>query len=473
MGANLVAAKKERNEMAMRRVFDLARSFLGAVRRQGVRAIPRIVWKFLLSTRLGNKFAMRGVSGKVVKAAEIPVYRRTYRVELPQGYPARAVEITIGVPAIPPRPHLEFAEHVVDGEGRATDLVLASAMGGFGISHDLGASWKYVKVDGIADRRVVHVKRIGEDEYLLQVTARIPDRSVPREVEVLVANEAGRVLAANTLAASLWHGCRSVDIAGGVLMYAEYPHEAPGATPERRDTSRVWRSHDRGRSWHVAFEARDIRHFHFLQARPGHPGEWWLTSGDAQLESRVWVTKDDGDTWHDVTAAYGTPIRIGAVEYPKTLFRLTDLAWWGDDAIWGTDDFLYAIKGDAQGSRMFRSPCADMLVPSVVGRSKWQIRNLTDAADAGDFLFILTQGCNRADATKDEKMPGVFLMPKAVHDPQLVHLFDVDVHSDIRTGFTYSRASRAAKDGTFFSYRASTDAFPTGHKILRWDVRFS
>ncbi len=455
--------------MPVRRIFDLARSFRGAVRRQGVRAVPRIVWKFLASTRLGNRLAMRGVTGKVVKAAEIPHYRRAYRVELPAGYPARAVEVTISVPAIPPRPHLEFAEHVVDEDGRATDMVLASSMGGFGVSHDLGASWKYVKVEGIADRRVVHVKRIADDEYLLQVTERIPDRSLPRAVDILVANEAGEVLAANRLAASLWHGCRSVDVAGGVLMYAEYPYEPADATPEQRDASRVWRSHDRGRSWHVAFEVRDIRHFHFLQSRPGHAGEWWLTSGDGQLESRVWVSKDDGDTWRDVTAAYGTPIPIGEVLYPKTLFRLTDLAWWGDDVIWGTDDFLYAIKGDVQGSRMFRSPCADMLVPAVVGRSKWQIRNLTDA---GDFLFILTQGSNKPDATMEEKMPGVFLMPKKVADPQLVHLFDVDVHSQTRTGFTYSRASRAARDGTFFTYRGSTDAFPTGHKILRWDVTF-
>src|SRR6185312_6733706 len=408
--------------MRLKRIADLWRSFRGAVARQGVGAIPRIVWKFLLSTRLGNRFAMRGVSGKTVKAAEIPVYTRTYKVELPAGYPARAVEMRISVPAIPPRPHLEFAEHVVGEDGRATELVLASAMGGFGVSHDLGQSWKYVKVDGLADKRVVHVKRIGEDEYLLQVTERIPDRSLPRGVDVLVVNEAGQVKAANRLAASLWHGCRSVDIAGGVLMYAEYPYEIANAAPEQRDTSRVWRSHDRGRSWHVVFEARDIRHFHFLQARPGHAGEWWLTSGDGALESRIWVSKDDGETWHDVTASYGSPVKIGEVLYPKTLFRLTDLAWWGDDVIWGTDDFLYAIKGDVQGSRMFRSPCGDTLIPAVVGRSKWQIRNMVDV---GDFLFILTQGCNRADATMEEKMPGVFLMPKAQREPQLVHLFDV------------------------------------------------
>lgn len=453
------------------RIVSLAKSFRGAVQRQGARAIPAIVIKFLWTTRLGNKFAMRGVSGKTMRAAEIPHYSRIYTVALPDGYPAKSVEVRISVPAIPPRPHLEFAEHVVDEEGRATDLVLASAMGGFGVSHDLGTSWTYVKVDGIADKRVVHVKRIAGGEYLLQVTERIPDRTRPREVDILVADEAGRVLAHNRLAASPWHGCRSVDISYGTLMYAEYPYEVANATPEQRDASRVWRSRDGGRSWEIAFASSDIRHFHFLQSRPGHAGEWWLTSGDGALESRIWVSKDDGDSWHDVTGGHGTPIPIGKVLYPKTLFRLTDLAWAGNEVIWGTDDFLYAIKGDVQGSRMFRSPCTDFLVPEPVGRSKWQIRNMVDA---GDFLFILTQGGNKPDATMEDKMPGVFLMPKRAPEsaPPLVHLFDVDVHSQVRTGFTYSRASRAAKDGTFFTYRGSTDAFPTGHKMLKWDVRF-
>lgn len=454
--------------MRLARIKSLWRSFFGAVQREGPLRIPAIVWAFFVRTRFNKRLAARA-RAKAVETAEIAHYSRAYRVKLPQGYPARSVEVRISLPAIAPRPHLEFAEHVVDRDGRAADLVLASSMGGFGISHDLGRSWKHVKVDGVAERRVVHVKRIAAGEYLLQVTERIPDRTRPREVEVLVADESGKVLAANRLAASLWHGCRSVDTADGILMYAEYPYEAAGATPQQRDASRVWRSRDGGRSWHVAFEARDIRHFHFLQARPGHPGEWWLSSGDGQLESRVWVSRDGGDSWRDVTSAYGTPVAIGEVLYPKTLFRLTDLAWWDDDVIWGTDDFLYAIKGDVPGSRMFRSPCADPLLPAVVGRSKWQIRNLVDA---GDFLFILTQGCNRADATMQEKMPGVFLMPKNVAEPQLVHLFDVDVHSQVRTGFTYSRASRAMKDGTFFSYRGPTDAFPAGHKLLRWDVRF-
>jgi hypothetical protein len=49
------------------------------------------------------------------------------------------------------------------------------------------------------------------------------------------------------------------------------------------------------------------------------------------------------------------------------------------------------------------------------------------------------------------------------------------VHSDkprAGRGFTFSKASRAAAGGTFFSYRAPYHLFPSGHQILRWDVTF-
>ena len=456
--------------MGLKRMIHLAGAFRDAVKRQGVRAIPAIVKKYLLSTRLGSRFALRGVTGKVVRAAEIAHYRQSFRVALPQGWPARAVEVTLSVPAIPPRPHFEFADHPLGSDGEGSETVVASAMGGFGVSHDLGLSWKYVKVPGQEDRRILHAKQIAPGNYLLQATERLSDRSLPRSIDILVADETGRLLVANRLAASPWHGCRSVDCAGGVVMYAEYPFEVANATPEQRDASRVWRSRDMGASWEVVFEARDIRHFHFIQARPGHAGEWWLTSGDGVMESRVYVSKDDGASWHDTTASYGTHLRFGASEIPRTLFRLTDLAWVDDDAVWGTDDYLYSVRGTEQGARMFRAACADVLVPQIVGRGRWQIRNMVEV---GDFFFVLTQGCNRADATPEEKRPGAFLMPKrapAAPAPAMVHLFDVPVHSQVRTGFTYSRASRAAKDGTFFTYRASTDAFPSGHKMLKWEV---
>ena len=54
-----------------------------------------------------------------------------------------------------------------------------------------------------------------------------------------------------------------------------------------------------------------------------------------------------------------------------------------------------------------------------------------------------------------------------------VHLFDLDSFPSEKraVGFTFSRASRAAKDGVFFSYRSDEDVFHGDHNLLEWRVR--
>jgi hypothetical protein len=211
-----------------------------------------------------------------------------------------------------------------------------------------------------------------------------------------------------------------------------------------------------------------IRHFHFLQGRPGIAGEWWLSSGDEPNESNIWISRDDGDSWQNLTSGFGDMIDIGGEGFPRSLFRLTDLAWNGGEIVWGTDDDLRGASNTAPGARVFRSPCTP-LDPRTVGRATLPVRNLIDV---GDFYIFITQGGSIRSAARN---PGVFLMPKEPVEraPALVHLFDVDTRTIGRTGFTYSRASRAARDGTFFTFRASTDVFPAGPKLLRWDIAFS
>jgi hypothetical protein len=253
-------------------------------------------------------------------------------------------------------------------------------------------------------------------------------------------------------------------------MYAEYPFDSDDPSAQERFASRVFRSRDRGRSWEIVRSEGAIRHFHLLQARPGVPGEWWLTSGDEPQECHIWVSRDDGESWNSLTDGFGDSIAIGNVRFPRTLFRLTDLAWQGDDVIWGTDDCLRAAGKTRRGARVLRSSCAPALAPVIAGQTPWEIRSLIDL---GNSFVFLTQGKARPESAHDEG-PGVFLMLKERNAPmELVHLFDVDVYSALRTGFTYSRASRAAKDGTFFTFRANTDAFAFGHKILKWEVTFS
>jgi hypothetical protein len=390
-------------------------------------------------------------------------WTRTYAAPLPTGFGYLAARITLSIPQLPAYPLVEFAEHVADESGRATDTVLATFPRGFALSNDLGVNWEYVRIRGWRDHRVIHVKAIGRGEFLIQAVPSRPYPSQLRSIALLVVDQSGRVLAANRLEGSRWHGCRSVDIAGDTLMYAEYPYDSDDPFSKERFESRVFRSRDRGRSWEIVRRENTVRHFHLLQARPGTRGEWWLTSGDEPGECHIWVSRDDGDSWTSLTDSFGDSIAIGNERFRRTLFRLTDLAWQENEVVWGTDDCLRAAG--VRGARVVRSPAAPPLLPEIAGRTPWEIRSLVDIGEA--YIF-LTQGCARPDNGRNDG-PGVYLMPKRPGG-ELAHLFDIAVHSTIRTGFTYSRASRAAKDGVFFTFRTSTDAFPFGHKILKWEV---
>jgi hypothetical protein len=397
---------------------------------------------------------------------------RTYVTDLPAGYPASHVAVTLSLSTVKSLPNLEFCEHVTDAEGRATDMVLASTFNGFAISHDLGATWRATQIQGYEGFRVLHAKWLGNGEVLVQAVASLEEARRAKTITLLVVDEKGIVAAVHEIAGCPWHSCRSVDMAGGVLMYAEYPYEDENTPANGRLLSRVYRSRDRGRTWDIAYTARHVRHFHFLQARPGHPGEWWLTSGDNPEESNIWITTDDGDNWHNITRRFDAMVQVGAASYPRSLFRLTDLAWNGDEVIWGTDDDLRGSKGAKPGARVFRGPCTTPLRPTLVGKVTWPVRSMVEVGDC--FVFITQSGAGKSK-TGEQKRPGVFLMPKKpiIDASALVHLFDVETRSTGPTGFTYSRASRVAKNGTFFTFRARADAFPYGHKTLKWDIAFS
>jgi hypothetical protein len=316
---------------------------------------------------------------------------------------------------------------------------------------------------------------LGEGEYLVQVRpdAHDPHRKLP--VEILVLNENGAIVAAARDHGPGWHGCRAVAQRDGTLMYAEYPSNSKRGSALGQTPARVWRSRDRGQSWTMAFEqpAGAVRHFHYLQPRPSVPREWWLTSGYKPKESKIWVSKDDGDTWTDITDSLPEKLNIEGCYLERDVFRLTDIAWLGNEILWGTDDWFPGVK-NAPGARVCRSPIDTTLAPRAIGRCKWPVRNVVDI---GDFVMILVQGSNHPSATSDDKRGSAFLTPKsAVADgPEMVHLFDLDrfpTKGGGAHGFTFSKCSTRAKNGTFFSFRASTDVFPGGHQILEWTARF-
>lgn len=437
-----------------------------ALKRAGWRQTFRLTGEFLLRSPGGQQLCMR-LAGRAAQSVD-------FSAELPPGLPARRVDVRISIPPLPRWPVYQFTEHPLDDNGEAGAQVLATARGGFAISNDLGETWRRVRPEGFGRHEFLHVKALGKSEYLAQAV--LPAWKLKtRLIDLLVLNEDGEVLAAKRIVGSPWHGCRAVDLHGDTLMFAEYPYEPFGETPKTRPPRRVFRSRDRGRSWAIVFQqpGEAVRHFHFLQARPGRTGEWWLTSGDWAAESRVWVSKDDGDSWGEISGDDPQRVDIGGETYTRCVYRLTDIAWCeGDSILWGTDH-IFPARGDGpRGARILESEAGDLLTPHLVGTALWPIRNVIPV---GEFFLFISQGPLNFAATGDARRPNVFLLPqdRKPSARPLVHLFNVEAYSSAPTGFTYSRASRAARGGVFFTSRSATDVFPFGHRLLKWEVRFS
>jgi hypothetical protein len=438
---------------------NAARLFRSAVAQSGPAEIPRLASEFLLRSATGQRVRMH-------LAGSAQIHSREYQVALPTGYPARRISVRIGIPRLPPSPFLEFTEHPMDAGGQGSTTVIATAGNGFAVSDDLGVRWRRIRPARHERHQVLHVRSIGQSEYLVQAV--LPQwKKAERFVDTLVVGASGEVRAASRIAGSPWHGCRAVDMQGSTLMFAEYPYEYGGT----RHPCRVFRSRDRGRSWQIVFGCEGVRHFHFLQARPGRIGEWWLSSGDEPHESRIWVSTDDGDTWQDVSHPGCETVAVDGVSYPRTVFRLTDLVWNSATALWGTDHYLPRKKNEPRGARVLQST-GSPLEPGLVATVRWPIRSVVEV---GDCYLFLSQGPNDLGASAADRRPGVFLMPKRppASGPGLIHLFDVEAYSAVPTGFTYSKASRCARDGVFFTARSGTDVFPFGHKLLKWEVTFS
>jgi hypothetical protein len=264
---------------------------------------------------------------------------KEYSVSLPHGFGAERAIIRLSIPRLPADRGYAFSEHVLTG---GADRLIACGRGGFTISEDLGRTWRSVDLKPFAHLSFMLSRLLPGGEILLlaideEAGVLPPDQAI----RLIIADANGIVLHSAQVNGARWHGPRSVDQAGSTLMYAEYtPNSARTASSERRKPSRVWRSDDFGRSWNMVFEQVGVRHFHFLQAKPGTTGEWWLASGDAGEESRIWRSTDDGGTWADLTERFGQFVEVGGIRFPRRLFRLTDLVWTDDGIIWGADDPL-------------------------------------------------------------------------------------------------------------------------------------
>lgn len=416
-------------------------------------------------------------------AQKAPALEREHSIPLPAGYPADAVLLTVSIPPVGPgNRDARFTEHVLENDGRrSSERVLAAARGALIVSDDMGATWRRVPIDGFADAAFVNSFTLPDGRIVLQ-SADAPANANARAREasgtVVVCDSDGnpnsvfRPSEIGPSHAAPWHGTSSIDHSGGVLMYAEYPGNAPaGATTRaQRRPSRVFRSTDGGSSWEIAFEVpgAEVRHFHVLRADPHEPGRWWLASGDEPAECRIWRSADDGRSWTDSTAKLGPDVHVGSSSFTRAVFRLTDIAFPDPDhMIWGTDDVLGVIDPSAPierrgGARLFQASRQGDLALTELGYCGQAVRSLVDC---GTFYVVMTQGLRLRHTTR----ASVHILFKDHSEPSFP-LLEVDNWGRHVTPFTGSRSSRFAREGTFFTYRGPDDFVQSPVRCLRWRV---
>jgi hypothetical protein len=384
-----------------------------------------------------------------------------------------------------------FAIHPFDNATRTpSDRVYGVKAGGVVVSEDMGAHWEFVPTPGTGSVRIYNVFETGSGNILLEGMSphhlTDPRGHPDLEAPIFVCDGSLNVLGRVQPGKSNWHGPRSIDEAGGTIIYAEYPENSAKYRPEFRareqdflhlcDDSAAFRSTDGGKTWTKVFEKswREIRHFHTAMADPHQPGVWYLSSGDSPHECRMWRSSDDGLTWEEITARnLMAPLHPTMIGKEQAINRHTDMVILEDRLIWGTDDLLGSPKlfndplstlSNRVGSRLIVSPKTLPLQPQACGFVGSHIRSIVDV---GQAYLVMTEAKNPQVSTR----PQVTLLTKEA--PYFaVDLFSVDRHSQSGTGFTYSRASRAAKNGRFFTFRDSNDVFAGGCRILQWDIAF-
>lgn len=402
----------------------------------------------------------------------------------------RRVAIELTVPSLPVRAGTaDFAEHVLDGDGLPTHSVVACSKGAVIVSDDLGENWEHLPIPELSEIDLWNSFTMSSGKHLLQgrgaASLGTPRTDEDLDAPIAVLNSDWELEDRATPGVATWHGSRSIDEANGAIIYAEYPANSHRPGPFRRQIdseqreflhdSQIFRSVDGGHSWNSVLRVdwATIRHFHTVAADPWRQGRWWASSGDRPDECRVWQSLDNGSSWSEIESELPVDELSPAVGNARGTLRYTDLAISEHDLIWGADDWLGAMwPRDVElplkkrgGSRLFRSPKEPPWKPESLGYVGNPIRSLIDVGPA--YIFI-----TEAKTAQLGYRPQVTLLSKST--PFLVTpLVELDnFATSPATGFTHSRASRVAKDGVFFTYRRSTDAFPDGPSILRWRVTF-
>ena len=429
----------------------------------------------------------------VVKRELTEEVAKTYSTPVDPAYGFKRVVLKLSCPAVPlAGQYAGFAEHAYDSKNRvSTDSIVAVQPGGIVVSEDLGKSWDYVATPETGKIPLWNAYTLADKTRLLQglgpQSPQSPRGEPDLDAPIFRCDASWKVIERVQPAKANWQGTRAIDEMDGTLIFAEYPENlikysaeyiaAPEKFVHLAEDSRVFRSRDGGRTWNCVFTktAAEIRHFHTVIADPWNSGHWWISSGDAVSECRVWRSTDDGLSWVEATgdSTQPTPGPAGG-QLKQALYRHTDAQILENALIWGSDDYLApgefkafvdAPPGMATtGSRVFISPKSVPLAPACLGFVGNPIRSIIDV---GPGFLVVTEAKNLSHWTR----PQVCLLSKT--EPHLLtEVTTLDNFTARGTGMTFSRASRAAKNGVFFSFRNGFDVFAEGSRILKWEVQF-
>lgn len=414
-----------------------------------------------------------------------------------EGYDClKEIAVKLTIPSIPRAANrTDFAEHRwLASQNRSGREVNCVGPGQILVSDDLGEHWDLIEPLELAGKTLMNHFTTEAGTRIVQ----LPGWSGPQQ-EGRPPEDWGtlyRLAAGGSVAERIktgearWHGPRAIGEQNGVILYSEYFDNAgigtmkPGSEDWQRNlrTCHVWRSDDDGRSWRAVFakDPTEIRHFHFVMPDPFTDGTWWLSSGDRPHQCHCWRSTDHGETWKDVTnVAPDITLHPLAQRSAQAAFRATDMVITPDKLIWGTDDLMIfndeykLLVADPEklcrypmpGARIFVTPKSEVLQPRDVGIGSHPFRNFVDV---GPGYLAFTEGKYEPIGFE----PVVYFVGK--DEPYRVQrLFSVPNARGKGTGFSYSRASRAAVDGRFFSFRGSGDLAAILPRMLQWDVAFA
>lgn len=469
--------------------------FLDAIKRAGLEPeLVEIVDKqsgekidWFLGTKTRTDTIMTSLPKKIgVDLTPPPV---CYSIPLPHDTGYSRINIKIFLPSLPNN-NMDFAEHVIDpvtGNHRRT--VVLCGTGSLCVSDDLGESWRTIQTKGFEDYRWWNCFTTSTGRHILQSLGwqgtNDPVTDPDKHAALLLFDQNWQCLGRTSAGNASWHGSASIGESGGVIMFAEYHNNYERYKPDFKDKqleymkslrpNAIWRSTDDGISWHkvLEFSPLEIRHFHTVIPDRFLPGTWWASSGDMVHESRVWRTEDNGDNWIEVTNP-APDIYLADMAYRSKCHRYTDAIIHEDNIIWGSDDYLGPITDvnalsetiplpERTGSRIYISPKTSPLVPRELGIIGHPIRKFVDV---GPGWLIFTEAKQASLGLR----PQVFLLFKKSF--RLVKLMELENWRNVATGFTYSRGSKVAYNGCFFTYRSPFDVFDDGVRCLKWQVKF-